>query len=351
MVKDEINAWLVGFVAHVNAPALEHTEVRRVHQPPGEAVFQVESGAGAYTADQVVVASGGYHVPIIPRFAERLPADVQQVHSADYRLPAQLPDGDVLVVGSGQSGARIAEDPHLAGRQVHLAVGDAPCCARFYRGKDVVDWLANMGHYDMPVTAQPLREGVRDNTNHYVTGRDGGRDIDLRQFAREGMQLYSVLEGYETRALQFRPNLRQCLGTADKIYNGISASIDRYIADKGIAAPAGTPYAPVWEPAEERASLDLAASDIRTVLWCIGFMPGFGFVDAPVFNNRGQPQRQCGITQVRGLYFLGLPWLHTWGSGRFSGIARDALHLAEAIRARHDSDCDMAAHQPIAQTS
>ena len=165
------------------------------------------------------MASGGYHVPMVPRYAERLPATVTQVHSADYRNPAQLPEGGVLVVGSGQSGAQIAEDLHLAGRQVHLAVGNAPRCARFYRGKDVVDWLADMGYYDMPVTAHPLREGVRDNTNHYVTGRDGGRDIDLRQFAKDGMALYGVLSGYDDGAFTFRPDLARHLDDADRIYN------------------------------------------------------------------------------------------------------------------------------------
>src|SRR5439155_14660394 len=135
--------------------------------------------------------------PIVPRLAERLPAQITQMHSAEYRNPQSLPEGAVLVVGCGQSGSQIAEDLHLAGRKVLLAAGDAPRCARFYRGKDVVDWLAEMGYYDMPVHEHPLREGVRDNTNHYVTGRDGGRDIDLRKFALEGMQLYGALADVE----------------------------------------------------------------------------------------------------------------------------------------------------------
>ncbi len=104
----------------------------------------------------------------MPRLAERLPKSIVQLHSEQYRNPQSLPDGAVLVVGAGQSGAQIAEDLHLAGRQVHLAIGHAPRCARFYRGRDVVAWLADMGYYDMPVERHPLREGVRDNTNHYV---------------------------------------------------------------------------------------------------------------------------------------------------------------------------------------
>lgn len=335
MVKDEINAWLAGFVKKVNAPALENTEVKRVWRDDPAAPYHVDTSAGLFTADQVVVASGGYHVPMIPRCAERLPDTIQQIHSANYQHAGQLPEGAVLVVGSGQSGSQIAEDLHLAGRKVYLAVGNAPRCARFYRGKDVVDWLADMGYYDMPVTAHPLREGVRDNTNHYVTGRDGGRDIDLRQFAREGMELYGLLEDFRDGQFRFKGDVAENLDAADKVYNGINASIDRFIDAKGISAPAGDVYTPVWQPDAERLTLDLASAGITSVVWCIGFMPGFGFVDAPVFNGRGQPVHLRGVTQVDGLYFLGLPWLHTWGSGRFSGIDRDARYLSEKILGRH----------------
>lgn len=156
-----------------------------------------------------MVASGGYHTPIVPRMAERLPRSIKQIQSSEYRNPQALPEGAVLVVGSGQSGAQIAEDLHLAGRKVILAVGEAPRCARFYRGRDVVDWLADMKYYDMPVDQHPLREGVRDNTNHYVTGRDGGRDIDFRKFAAEGMELYGRLQDLQDGVLHFAPNLRR----------------------------------------------------------------------------------------------------------------------------------------------
>jgi len=339
MVKDQINEWLAGFVEHVKAPAIEGVTVERVFRVPGAGGreherFTVQTDAGLYTADQVVVASGGYHKPIVPRLAEKLPTDVAQFHSAQYRNPAQLPEGAVLVVGCGQSGAQIAEDLHLAGRKVHLATGNAPRCARFYRGREVVDWLADMKYYDMPVTEHPLREGVRDNTNHYVTGRDGGRDIDLRRFALEGMELYGLLEGFDGGRFEFQPNLRDNLDQADETYNRINASIDRHIAAQGIDAPPPSVYTPVWEPPEERTRLDLAAAGITSVVWCIGFSPDFAWVDAPVFNGRGAPVHLRGVTNEPGLYFLGLPWLHTWGSGRFSGVARDAEFLAEAIERR-----------------
>jgi putative flavoprotein involved in K+ transport len=332
MKKDEIIAYLDGFVSMVGAPVLERVEVKRVNRSE-DGRYTVATTRGDFTADQVVVASGGYHTPIVPRMAERLPGNIVQLQSSEYRNPAALPDGAVLVVGSGQSGAQIAEDLHLARRKVYLAVGEAPRCARFYRGRDVVDWLADMRYYDMPVEQHPLREGVRDNTNHYVTGRDGGRDIDLRKFAGEGMELYGRLDDLRAGQLHFAANLAACLDNADDVYNRINTGIDAFIEKNGIEAPAGAPYVPVWRPALERTTLDLEESGIGSVIWCIGFKPDFGWLDAPVFNGRGYPAHTRGVTGLPGLYFVGLPWLHTWGSGRFSGIARDAAYLVEQIRA------------------
>lgn len=330
MKKDEINAYLEGFVKTVNPPVREGIAVKRV-VPRAAGGFEVHTSQGEFTADQVICASGGYHTPIIPRLAERLPAGITQIHSEQYRNPQALPEGNVLVVGSGQSGAQIAEDLHLAGRKVYLAVGDAPRCARFYRGKDVVEWLAHMGYYDIGVDTHPLREGVRDNTNHYVTGRDGGRDIDLRKFAGEGMELFGRLEGLDGSVMQFGDNLGASLDSADAVYNRINTSIDKYIAEQGIDAPAGERYEPMWIPQQERAELDLAEQGITSIIWCIGFTPDFTWVEAPVFNGRGHPGHQRGVTAQEGLYFLGLPWLYTWGSGRFSGVARDAEYVVGHI--------------------
>ncbi|AWN35993.1 MSMEG_0569 family flavin-dependent oxidoreductase [Methylobacterium radiodurans] len=333
MKKDEIVAYLEAFVAKVSPPIREGVAVTRVARR-ADGLFAVQTSEGDYTAAEVVVASGGYHTPIVPRMAEKLPGSIAQVHSNQYRNPAQLPEGEVLVVGSGQSGAQIAEDLHLAGRKVHLAVGDAPRCARFYRGRDVVTWLADMGYYEMTVDDHPLRDGVRDNTNHYVTGRDGGRDIDLRRFASEGMALYGLLEDCRDGALQFRDNLRRSLDGADRTYNGINAAIDKHIAEKGIEAPAQEPYTPVWEPGEPVFSLALDGSGITSVVWCIGFTPDFRWLDASVFNGAGNPKHKRGVTSEAGIYFIGLPWLNTWGSGRFGAVGRDAEHVVQVIQKR-----------------
>lgn len=329
MVKSQIIDYLQAFAKKVAAPVLEHTTVHHVTREVE--TFRVETSAGVFSADHVVVATGSYQIPVIPDCAARIPGDVIQVHVGDYKNPGQLPEGGVLVVGSGQSGAQIAEDLHLTGRKVYLAVGNAPRCARFYRGKDVVRWLAEMGYYEISVQDHPLREGVRDNTNHYVTGRDGGRDIDLRKFALEGMELFGPLQDFTGSEFVFQPNLREMLDQADEVYNNINDRIDQYIEKHSIDAPPASRYQPVWRPPQERDRLSLAEADIRSVIWCVGLKPDYRWVDVPVFDQRGYPVHYRGVTDEAGVYFIGLPWLHTWGSGRFSGVARDAEYLACCI--------------------
>jgi putative flavoprotein involved in K+ transport len=324
MVKDEILAYLDRFAAKVKAPIVENTAVTGIDREGS--VFRVETPQGAVTAGAVIVATSLYGTPFLPPVAARVPARVVQLHTADYRSAAQLPEGAVLVVGSGQSGAQIAEDLHLAGRQVHLATGNAPRCARFYRGRDVVDWLWDIGQYAVTIAHDGMGK-KRHDTNHYLTGRDGGRDIDLRAFALDGMKLYGRLTGCEGSLITFDPNLARNLDEADRVYNGINALIDKHIAEKAIDAPPGGPYLPVWTPDEEPTTLDLDAAEISSIIWATGFTPDFSFVRLPIFDGTGYPVQRRGVTGVPGLYMLGLPWLWTWGSGRFLGVAEDADHV------------------------
>ncbi|HEX8322711.1 MAG TPA: MSMEG_0569 family flavin-dependent oxidoreductase [Tepidisphaeraceae bacterium] len=331
MVKDEIVRYVRDYAASFDAPVREGVGVTKLTR--NEDGYVLETTAGPLMADQVVVAVGGYHRPIFPPVAEKLPADVVQIHSSQYRNPGQLPAGDVLVIGTGQSGCQIAEDLHLAGRRVHLCVGGAPRVARRYRGRDVVDWLADMGYYDLPVDKHPLKGGVRQRANHYVTGRDGGRDIDLRQRALEGMKLYGRLDSIDGPTLRFKPDLAANLDKADEVSESIKTSIDKHIAASGASAPEEARYRPVWTPGEETTHLDLTATGVSAVVWCVGFKSDFSWIDVPVFDGRGYPGHTRGVTGAPGLYFVGLPWLYTWGSGRFSGIGRDASFVVEHLSA------------------
>ncbi|WP_438354852.1 MSMEG_0569 family flavin-dependent oxidoreductase [Microbacterium sp. CJ88] len=329
MKRDEVYAWVRRFADAFDAPVAEGVSVERVAEREGGG-FVVETSAGTVTADAVIAAVGGYHVPVTPAWAAGIPDRIAQVHSHEYRNAAQLPPGDVLVVGTGQSGTQIAEDLHLEGRRVHLALGRAPRVARFYRGKDCMTWLAEMGVYDISVATRGLAK--RESTNHYVTGRDGGRDIDLRRFATEGMQLYGRATGTDAAGIAFAPSLTADLDYADSVAESIKNDIDRYIEREGIHAPVEERYTPVWTPEREPAHVDF--DDIAAIVWSIGFRADWSWAPPDAFDDEGMPAHTRGVSPVPGFLFLGLPWLHTWGSGRFLAVAADAEHVAgEAMAA------------------
>jgi putative flavoprotein involved in K+ transport len=325
MGRDEIVAYVESYAKRFALPVREGVWVKALKRSDSGSGFELQTSAGMLTAHQVVVATGGYHRPRVPGYAERVP--LLQLHSSQYRNADQLPPGEVLVVGTGQSGCQIAEDLHLSGRNVHLAVGSAPRCARRHRGRDVVEWLDEMGHYDIPIDQQSNPEELRERANHYVTGRAGGHDLDLRRFALEGMKLYGPARAYEDGKLRFAPQLKQHLDHADDVYRGINRAIDKHIAERGIHAPEAPEYQAVWEPSHEPTELDLTTGEISAVVWATGFHTDFSWVHAPVFDERGKVVHSRGVTREPGLFFLGLPWLHTWGSGRFSGVKADAEHL------------------------
>ncbi|MEM1238328.1 MAG: MSMEG_0569 family flavin-dependent oxidoreductase [Cyanobacteria bacterium P01_H01_bin.26] len=333
MQRDDIVRYIEDYAKSFQPLLKEGVTVSKITKP--ENVFEIDTSIGHYVADQVVVATGGYHTPKIPRMAERLPREILQLHSSEYKNPGTLPDGTVLVIGTGQSGCQIAEDLHLAGKQVHLCVGGAPRSPRTYRGKDVVDWLDQMGYYDMPIDEHPQKDSVRKKTNHYVTGRGGGREIDLRQFALEGMRLYGRLKHIHGEQLEFADDLNRNLDQADAVAESIKRTIDTYIEKNQLDAPIDPPYQAVWQPETSLLSLNLKTADISTVIWSTGYHTDFSWVDIPVFNGEGYPCHVRGVTTAQGLYFLGLPWLYTWGSGRFSGIARDANYLADCIAVKN----------------
>lgn len=193
-------------------------------------------------------------------------------------------------------------------------------------------WLFEMGYYGTTVKDHRYSEEVRKSTNHYVTGRDGGRDIDLRKFALEGMQLLGRFENFQNGQLVFRPDLNQNLDMADATYNRINASVDDYITKNNIETdePASK-YQPVWTPAQEITHVDLIQENITSIIWCIGFRPDYSWIDLDIFKDDGYPQHDRGITIDSDVTFIGLPWLHTWGSGRFMDVAKDAEFISAHV--------------------
>jgi putative flavoprotein involved in K+ transport len=245
------------------------------------------------------------------------------------------------VVGTGQSGAQIAEELHDAGREVHLAVSECAAVPRRYRGRDSHWWLtqvflhgADVG-VPFPTVADLPSPAARFACNAHVSGKDGGHDINLREFARRGMRLYGRLESADGAIVRFSDDLDERLSRAETRFEEKGRPlIDAYIAAAGIDAPPDDrPPADTFVP-ETAAELDLDAAGIGTVLWATGFRLDFSWVDVPVFDAWGYPRHTRGVTEHPGLYAVGLPWLHSEPSSVFAGVGADAAHIGDHIAAR-----------------
>lgn len=333
MLKDEIVDYVKRYADSFAPPFKGNVEVHKVYRKTKDGDFYINTSIGNFTAEKVIIATGAYHIPNILPMSTGFSDDILQIHSVDYKRPSQLKEGATLVVGSGQSGAQIAEDLHIAGEKVYLSVGTAPRAPRTYRGKDAVEWLEDMGYYDQPIESHPDPEEARHKTNHYLTGRDGGRDIDLRKLALEGVKLRGQIDSISKGIIQFGADLKQNLDSADATYNRIQDNIDKYIETNKIKAPEASRYIIPWQPNEaNNIPIDYKEEGITNVIWCTGFKVDFKWVEFPkVFDHRGYPTYKRGVTEERGLFFLGLPWLHTWGSGRFSHVGQDAIYLTNYI--------------------
>ncbi|PSL51979.1 putative flavoprotein involved in K+ transport [Saccharothrix carnea] len=337
MARDDVVKYLSRYAAAFDVPARFDTEVTGL--AAGDGTLVARAGGTTFEARNVVLATGPFPRPKIPAASGQLSADVTQLHSRDYRGPGQLPDGGVLVVGAGQSGAQIAEELHRAGREVHLAISKCAAAPRRYRGRDLGWWLLRVVEHgaEVGVEVKAPPPAGRFAGNPILSGRDGGHGIDLRQLARDGVRLYGRLESADGTAVRFSDDLLDRLVFAetqfDKQYRRL---FDAYIAAAGIDAPPDdrTPPDDSFVP-PTGTGLDLAAEGIGSVVWATGYQLDFGWVDLPVLDEWDYPRHTRGVTTHPGLYVVGLPWLHTMASSVFAGIGTDTAHVVEHIVGRN----------------
>jgi putative flavoprotein involved in K+ transport len=293
--------------------------------------YLVRTTNGDYEADNVVIATGLYQSPKIPPFAGDIPADIFQLHSMQYRNSSSLREGAVLVVGTGQSGAQIAEELYQSGRTVYLSIGSAGRVPRRYRGRDINDWFTRMGMFD--TTINQLKSPQAKFAPHpQISGKNGGRSLNLHQFARDGVVLLGHVRNAADGHLMLAPDVKETLAKVDQFESDALKMIDDYIARMSLSLPLETiPKLRDGYAQEVITELDLKAAGIRTVLWATGYTFDFSLVKLPVTDADGYPIQRRGVTEYEGLYFLGMPWLHSRESGILFGVGDDAEHLAAHI--------------------
>lgn len=297
--------------------------------------FRVSTSQGEFQAKNVVIATGLFQQPKIPSSAANLPGEITQLHSGEYRNPQVLPPGAVLVVGAGQSGCQIAEELYQSGRKVYLCVGgSAGRAPRRYRGKDILWWLVQTGFFDRTVD-QLTSPQAKFAANPQVSGKAGGHTLNLHVFARDGVRLLGHFVGAGDGKVYLAPDLHENLEKIDKFEANLLKGIDEFILRAGYTAPEETlPQYRDGYDAPIVTELDVKAAGIRSVIWASGYKFDFSWVQLPVLDDDGYPIQKRGVTAFPGLYFLGLPWLHTPKSGLFLGVGEDAAYLASYIEGK-----------------
>lgn len=324
----DILKFIEDYAAEIEVPVRERTEVTALRRNAATGDYILETSGGVIAARQVVIATGPFHDVRTPDFASSLPADIFQTDAVRYKSPERLPEGGVLVVGSGSSGTQIADELLDHGRKVYLSVGRHRFTPRRYRGKDVIWWLEKLGRFDVPIDQFPDRKYPPPTV---MTGVDGGYDLWPRLLADKGAILLGRVLGCSGGTLAIADDLNRVLAAADQSCRDFLTAADALADSLGLDLAADP-----WLPAPssdlpEIASLRLAEAEITTILWATGYRYDYAWVDLPVFDAHGLPEQRRGVTDCPGVYFLGLHWMHNFRSGILSYVGLDASHLADCI--------------------
>lgn len=330
--SQDILDFLVAYADFIAVPIRCGVTVTRLRRGVGMSCFVAETSDGPIEATNVVVATGPYQRPVVPTSLLGN-VDLFQVHASAYRNPGQLPPGAVLIVGSGASGAQIAEELVRAGRRVYLSVGRHRRMPRRYRGRDLIWWLSTLG-----VDQTPLEERGPDRSLPLITGAYGGHTIDFRDFARQGVMLLGRVLAAQGDILELAPDLPDSLASGDAAYAACLDMVDAHVAEHGLDMPE-EPAARTVQPdppcvVEPVRHLDLRTASVSAVIWATGYSCDFSWIDLPVLDARGEPVHRGGISEVPGLYFLGLPWLSKMNSSFLAGVGDDAARLVDHIAAQ-----------------
>ena len=273
--KDPVADYLQAYAAAFQLPVRLNARVTQLRQTDDG--FEVRTADNVFHARQVVVAAGPFQVPFVPPPAAKLDASVAQLHSADYRNPQALPPGPVLVVGGGNSGFQIAEEL-AATRQVDLSIATKyPMLPQRRAGRDLFWWLTRVGV--MRVTASSRLGRRIQARGEFVIG------TNRRRLERKGVRFRPRLVDAEGRTVRF--------------------------ADHSLL------------------------EDVGVVVWATGYRSDYAWIHIPGVVREGHVAHRRGVTEVPGLYFLGLSWQHTRGSALLGFVQEDAAYLADRLATRH----------------
>jgi putative flavoprotein involved in K+ transport len=295
--------------------------------------YRVTTNRGEWRCRSVVIASGACNVPTVPAAASALPANIQSVTPHQYRTPEQLAPGGVLIVGASATGLQLAEEIHLSGRPVTIAVGEHVRMPRVYRGRDIQWWMDAAGVLDEGLDDIDNINRARRLPSPQLVGSRDHQILDLNRMTAIGIELVGRLMNFHNSVAQFSGSLRNVCALADLKMGRLLDTVDEWAA----TSPDASEFAPPERFERTRIDeppglgLDLSSRGIRTIVWATGFRPDYSWLDIPILDRKGQIRHDGGVVELPGVYVLGLPFLRHRKSSFIHGIEDDARHITEHL--------------------
>jgi putative flavoprotein involved in K+ transport len=335
MTMDEVIAFISRFAVVSAAPIRTQTTVTSVRR--NDDGYHVAATTGDLRCRSVVLASGACNVANVPAVREAIPSSIACVTAFDYRNPAQLPDGGVLVVGASATGVQLADEIHRSGRPVTLAVGEHVRLPRTYRGRDVLWWMDASGVWNQRYDEIDDLARARSLPSPQLVGTPERTTLDLNALAAAGVEIVGRLAAVRNGRAQFSGSLRNQFALADLKMNRLLDTFDEWARVHARDADVGPleRFEPTRPPARPRLDLDLQSGEIRSIVWATGFRPDYSWLDVPVLDRKGHLRHDGGVVDSPGLYAIGLPVLRRRKSSFIHGAEDDArdivAHLANYL--------------------
>jgi putative flavoprotein involved in K+ transport len=345
MTMAELIDQLDGYALGIESPIETDTTVTSVRVV--DHGFAVSTTNGEWWCRAVVVASGACNRAVVPDCATGLPAGVTSLTPMEYRNPDELDPGGVLIVGAGATGIQLADEIRRSGRAVTLAVGGHVRAPRTYRGCDIMWWLDRTGILGERYDEVDDIARARRLPSFQLVGSPERQTVDLNSLRRAGVRTVGRVAGVRDGVVQFSGSLRNQCKLADLKLGRMLDAIDEWAARTGVDANVAPPErpSPTEVDGDPLLHLELTTGAVRTVIWATGYRPELGWLDVPVRDRAGRLLHDGGVTQVEGLYLMGMPFMRRRSSTLIAGAAADAeylsdhlvAHLAgEAARRLHD---------------
>ena len=330
MDKDSFAALLRKYALDTAAPVQGRTSVLSV--TPAAGGYAVRTDRGDWQARTVILATGACDRPAVPGWATLLADDIRQLTTRDYRSPADIVSGGVLIVGGSATGLQLADEIARAGHPVTLATGRHVRIPRRYRGRDIMEWLDASGFLTDSRPPDAPCEHLLHQPSFQLSGGMPPRDLDIGVLAARGVRVVGRITGADGHAVRIADGLRSEAAQAETRMHRILDRIDAHIGQSGLPAPDGGRPAPVSAAALDPARmLDLRAAGIGTVLWATGFRRDYSWLRVPVLDARAEISQREGATPAAGLFVLGLPFMRRRNSAFIDGVGADARRIAGSV--------------------